>query len=254
MSQVEFPVLLSPRQYALFRQPLMRMLVAAQREEAGQSPDPCLPITYEPSPPNRRYDPELALAVKSVWKKLYFPLGTFRRRRVRLNLSELMLVMLAASRSLKFLSQSPSAGKVKRPGRVRSQLMKSLELARKRLRRKIEQDLFVPSYKALMNQWRPFSAWLRYFALVPRSGLPSNGRLLRLQKLFVKTAVGVAKRELSARSLPLPNEVALRRLVRQALAAVRRGRAGFGVHTLISSSAGATYLADFVAARAQPAL
>lgn len=246
----EIPLSFSPRQYALVRHPLMRQLVAVQRHEAGNSPDPYLPITFEPDPPNRRYDPQLALAVKSAWKKLYFPLGTFRRQRVRLTLPELMMVTLAASRSLKFLTTSLSAGTVKRPERVRRLLMTSLERARKRLRRKIEKELSKPSYEAIMNQWRPFSAWLRYFPMVPHSGLPPNGRMLRFQKLILNTAISVAKCELSARGLLLPSEAELRRLVRRALAAVRRGRAGFGIRTTINSSVGATYLADFITVRA----
>lgn len=251
----ETPISFSPQQYALIRHALMRQLVAVQRHEAGKSPDPYFPITFGPDPPNRRYDSELARAVQSAWKKLYFPLGTFRRRRVRLTLPELMMVMLAASRSLKFLTTSLSADAVKQPERVRRLLMKSLQRARKRLRRKIEEELGKSAYQAIMNQWRPFSTWLRYFPMVPHARLPPDGTILRFHKSILNAAVDVATRELLARGLFLPNEAELRRLVRRALAAVRRGRAGFGVRTLINSSAGgATYFADFVAARVQTAL
>lgn len=246
----EIPLSFSPQQYALVRHPLMRQLVAVQRYEAGNSPDPYLPITFEPDPPNRRFDPQLALAVKSAWKKLYCPLGTFRRRRVRLTLPELMMVKLAASRSLRFISTNLSAGTVKRPERVRRLLMKSLQRARKRLRRKIEAELGKSAYQAIMNRWRPFNAWLRHFPMMPHSRLPPDGTILRFHKRILNAAVDVAKRALLARGIFFSNEAELRRLVRRAVAAVRRGRTDFGIRTLINSSAGATYLADFITVRA----
>lgn len=96
-----------------------------------------------------------------------------------------------------------------------------------------------------MSQWKVFAVWLRYYTLKYDSYRPTpNDPLHRWYRLVLASAIQVAKQELATRNFLLPDDTKLRCFTREALAAVRRGRPGFGVRTLITAPLGAAYLGD----------
>lgn len=247
------PISLSQDQRLILRPGLLAMVIAINREEEGKSPSPFVPILIGRTPSDCKYDSETASTIRGLWKNFYASFTTPGRKLFRLTLPELMVSKLAAAANKGLLRYRFPSPCVDNPEVVRSRLLRALERARRRAQRGTKKNLGTTFHLQLMKDWKAFARWLRFYALGTRaSKFIADSSLRRWYRWVLNTALGIAVRELSSRGLEIPSDK-LRSLTRQCLAAVRRGRAPFGVRTLITKPVGATYLADFIARRHCPA-
>ena len=126
-------------------------------------------------------------------------------------------------------------------------LIKKLEKHRKRAKRACIVAVGAEQCRARQTEWQAFVRWLRiHFCQCACLVRHKQPRIARLRKQ-VTTFVEWARAELLDRRDPVPPESELRRMVRQAMRYVRRGRKGYTIRHLENDKVHASaYFCNYV--------
>ncbi len=241
---------LTGMQVDYLRPGLHQAVVACVRIREGQSPRAEMPIVFDRSLPQGTYDPVLAKGILSLWSTIYPAFGAKRRVRITLDFIQLSVCALAVRSNARRLRH----GHITLPGTRRSlvqkRLLDLLEKSRKRAERAAQEELGPEVVAKLQRRWHGFARWLSFYATSCRCGkalLPGVWYLWR--RFVLDNAAEVARKELRAIGVEPPEPKEFRRLIRLAVRSVRRGRAGWGVRTLITKPQGGSYLLRFILKR-----
>jgi hypothetical protein len=124
-------------------------------------------------------------------------------------------------------------------------LLNRLEVVRKRAKRAELRQMGADAYQEKAHDWRRFVVWVRVH-LANCGCSPRRKKTSGRNRKIVSTLVNWTRAELEDRRVQVP-DAELRKLVRQKLQYVRRGRANYGVRTLLNDKAfAASQLATFV--------
>jgi len=241
---------LTGMQVDYLRPGLLREVIACFRIRDGESPSAEMPVVFDPSLPCGSYDRVLANRIIQLWATAYPHFGSKRRARIALDFVQLSACALAVRTNARQLRH----GHITLPGvrhtLVRSRLLRLLENSRRRATRAAEKAIGLEAVAEIQRRWHGFARWLSFYATSCRCGkslIP--GQRYQWRRFVIDTAVEIARKELTAIGLEPPQARDLRRLVRLAISSVRRGRAGWGIRTLITRPEGGSYLLHFILKR-----
>jgi hypothetical protein len=199
--------------------------------------------------PRGQYEPafgELIVKLEST-----FAQSRFHRSRLRLTVFELALCALA----VRVTNTRVKHGHLMRWRRnhdlATGRLLQKLENARRRAKRAFTREFGKGTFSAASRQWHRMLVFIRNHFLrcgcnfrVWAPGLRNHFRRI------VSEYRGFAIKGLKRLHAEIPPETELLRLIRLALAHIRRGRTNFGVRTLLEHPEfAATFLAKFIIAR-----
>lgn len=128
-----------------------------------------------------------------------------------------------------------------------ARLIRRLEILQKRARRTCLSGCGQQQYHAVHGRWLRHLRWLRAHVLYCGCGRTRCPGMRHYYQRIVARCADRARAGIIIRGYIPPDDRRLRRLVRRALAAIRRGRTEFGVRTLVQNPSFAEdHLAAFV--------
>lgn len=244
------PVRLTATQHDIVRPGLLPIVIACVRSREGQFPRAEMPILFDPSLPTGTYEPTLAEKMIRLWSNAYPSFGSGRRARSALDFIDLSACALGVRATARQLRHGHIKLSGTRHALIRRRLLDLLEKARRRAMRRAQKELGPEVVGELQRRWHGFARWLSFYATSCRCGKPLvPGLRYRWRHFVIDSAVEVARKELAEIGVEAPAPRELRRLVRLAVSAVRRGRAGWGIRTLITKPEGGRYLQHFILQR-----
>ncbi|MBV9146694.1 MAG: hypothetical protein JO065_12305 [Acidobacteria bacterium] len=108
--------------------------------------------------------------------------------------------------------------------KVIARLARKLELTRKRLKREIIAKQGNPHYSSISKDWREFTRWVRLHLLYCSCLTRRRNAFYRARRADLDRYQKAVVEKLAERNHPLPDRGTLRRLLRQRLANLRRGK------------------------------
>jgi hypothetical protein len=196
-----------------------------------------------------KFDPAFGRSIRELTAR--FAAARHHRSRVRLTVFDYAVCALAVRTTSRRIAHGHLQPWRRDHARAAKRLLRKLENGRKRAKRQFIAEYGQSTFSSAARVWRQMLTFIHSHFLSCRCGIRVWAPGLRRHfRYFVAEYCAIARMGLKESGVTPPADAELRRLVRLALAYIRRGRTDFGVKTLLDYPRfGSGFLAQFIVAR-----